>query len=236
MKRSALFLALALCLLTVGTLGINQPSTYAGEKDLNPTKLIERPSNDTDALNDLLVYKAPWLICAKVKAADASLGYDCEGDGIFCTQFVYECLKESGLDLKDTNAGAEGSPSSQLGDQQDALLECGFIKKKIASFEDIPAGSVIYAYGSWGGPRHVEFYLGTYDLKSLDVNGNPAWSETGTPLTIGARITDRDPAPGDQLQTNPNAWFGGEVGAFDRFSRGEDYWTYAYIPGWLINE
>ena len=30
--------------------------------------------------------------------------------------------------------------------------------------------------------------------------------------------------------------FDGEVRAFDRFSRGENYWTYAYIPSWLIED
>lgn len=229
MKRSILIVLFTISAIAALNIGMLTTIAYAQDINISYAQVPNQQSSYFSLLNDIINYKAPWLVIAKDKAADQSLGYDLDGNGIFCTQFVYDCLEESGIDFSD----AEGKPRSNLSDQENALIERGFVKRKIKNFNTIPAGSVIYAYTKGGSPKHVEFYLGTYDINNLDVDGNPVWSQQGTPLTIGARITDRDPAAGDQLQTLPTAWYGGEVGAFDRFSRGKHYWTYAYIPSWL---
>lgn len=232
MKRSILIVLFAISATAALNIGMVTTIAYAQNTNISYAQVPKQSLPYSNFLNDLFNYKAPWLIIAKNKATDPSLGYDLDGNGIFCTQFVYDCLEESGIDFSD----AEGKPRSDLSDQENALIKHGFVKREIKNFSTIPAGSVIYAYTKNGNPKHVEFYLGTYDIDNLDANGNPVWSKQGTPLTIGARITDRDPAAGDQLQIFPTSWYGGEVGAFDRFSRGENYWTYAYIPSWLIKE
>lgn len=232
MKRSILsitFVTGVICASIMAT-----PMAFAADETLTPsatqTSSKGVPETIELALNDIINYKAPWLIIAKNKAADNTIGYSFESDGVFCTKFVYDCLKEYGFNFSEVEKeGAE--PASSLSEQMDALETFGFNRQDgVVDFETLPAGSVIYHLDKHGYPNHVEFYLGTYDLDNPDSNGNPQYSKNGTPLTIGARITDRDPAAGDQLQKSAKQWYEGELGAFDRFSRGEKYWNCAYVP------
>ena len=174
-----------------------------------------------------------WVPCALVAAADESHGDSFDnlhGDPDFiCTSFAYHMLEEGGLDL-DAVSDGDADPSTGLSSQMRALEALGFTKIDKVDFATLPAGSVVYACTKGGAPKHVEIYIGTFDLASADGCGNPPFAAEGTPLTCGARITDRDPAPGDQLQGEPGRWYGGEVGAFAWDSRGEDYWSVAYAP------
>lgn len=168
-----------------------------------------------------------WVPAAIAEAADASHGYSYDalhGDPDYiCTSFAYHMLEAGGVGLADD----ADDPSTNLSTQMRALEAAGFERRDGFGFGELPAGSVVYACTGSGSPKHVEVYIGTYDV---DAPGNPVPSADGTPLTCGARVTDRDPAPGDQLQDAPWSWYGGEVGAFPWDSRGEDYWSVAYVP------
>ena len=168
-----------------------------------------------------------WVPAAIAEAADASHGYSYDnlhGDPDYiCTSFAYHMLEAGGVALADD----ADDPSTSLSAQMRALEAAGFERLDGFGFEELPVGSVVYACTGSGSPKHVEVYIGTYDV---DGNGNPVADADGTPLTCGARVTDRDPALGDQLQDAPWSWYGGEVGACAGDRRGEAYWAVAYVP------
>ena len=227
----------AATILIVATLAL---SSTAFAASLEP----DHGSQKQDITHLKLSPQQTVLIEAIKIASNQNVGYSFEhanlNPDVICYTFVNHALLDSnakGISKEFEAALLKEDPEGVLGlvdmkTQTKALEAIGYVRHDFVGFDDpyLIEGSVMYDCFRTGSFAHAELYLGRYDLDRLDKNGNPIKDEKGTPMTIGARIDDNDPAAGDQLQTKEKCWLGGEVGAFKGNSRGDDYWDFYYAP------